>query len=327
MSKQPLIVVYWPMEDIVTDRLRQIGDVVVIDKKSGGFREQLYNCLPEAHALIGSGLKIDAELLDRAPQLKIVSNTSVGYDNFDIVEMTKRHIMATNTPDVLTETTADLIFGLMLSTARRIPQLDRYVKEGKWTRSIGQELFGTDLYGQTLGMIGMGRIGSAIARRAKLGFHMPILYHNRSRSQQVEAELDARYCSLDDLLQQSDFICLMTPLTPETTKLIGKREFALMKDSAIFINGSRGGTVDEQALIHALETKQIAAAGLDVFEKEPLPADHPFLKMDHVVTLPHIGSATYATRLAMEELAANNIIDALQGRKPRSLINQEVWTS
>lgn len=326
MNKQPFIVAYWPMEDIVMNKLKRFGDVVVINKKAGGFREQLYRLLPEAHALIGSGLKIDAELLDRAPHLKVVSNTSVGYDNFDIAEMTRRGIMATNTPDVLTETTADLIFGLMLATARRIPQLDRYVKEGQWNRPIGQELFGTDLYGKTLGMIGMGRIGTAIARRAKLGFHMPVLYHNRSRSEQAEAELDARYCSLDDLLQQSDFICLMTPLTPETAKLIGKRQFALMKDTAIFINGSRGGTVDEQALIHALQTKQIAAAGLDVFEKEPLPADHPFLQMDHVVTLPHVGSATYATRLAMEELAADNVIDALQGRKPRSLINQEVWT-
>jgi glyoxylate/hydroxypyruvate/2-ketogluconate reductase len=324
-SSKPYIVAYTPFEDQILDKLTQIGEVYVIDKKLGSFREQLAKHLPHVNGLIGSGLKVNAELLDKAPNLKIVSNYSVGYDNLDIPELTKCGIMATNTPDVLTETTADLMFGLIMATARRLPQLDRLVKDGKWTKSIGKELFGTDVYGKTLGMIGLGRIGAAIARRAKFGFHMPILYHNRSRSEQAESELDARYCQLDELLQQSDYVCLMTPLSPETVNLIGAREFGMMKETAIFINGSRGATVDEQALIHALETKQIAAAGLDVYVKEPLPASSPLLSMDHVVTLPHVGSATMATRLAMEDLAADNLIAGLTGKKPPSLINPEVW--
>lgn len=325
VSSTPYIVVYTSFEESTLNELRQVGEVAIIDKKLGSFREQLAKHLPKANALIGSGLKINAELLDRAPNLRIVSNYSVGYDNFDIPELTRRGIMATNTPDVLTETTADLIFGLMMATARRLPQLDRLVKEGKWTESIGKELYGTDLYGKTVGMIGLGRIGSAIARRAKFGFNMPILYHNRSRSEQAEAELAAQYCSLDDLLMRSDYVCLMTPLSPETEKLMGAREFGLMKETAIFINGSRGGTVDEQALIHALETKQIAAAGLDVYVKEPLPNTSPLIHMDQVVTLPHAGSATVATRLAMEKLAADNLIAGITGKLPPSLINQEVW--
>lgn len=325
MSSTPFIVAYTPFEEQILEKLRQIGEVFVIDKKQGSFREQLAKHLPQASGLIGSGLKVNAELLDRAPKLQIVSNYSVGYDNLDIPELTKRGIMATNTPDVLTETTADLMFGLMMATARRLPQLDRLVKEGKWIQSIGKELFGTDVHGKTLGIIGMGRIGEAIARRAKFGFNMPILYHNRSRSEQAELELDARYCQLDELLMQSDYVCLMTPLSPETVNLIGAREFGLMKKTAIFINGSRGATVDELALIHALETKQIAAAGLDVYVKEPLPASSPLLKMDHVVTLPHVGSATIATRLAMENLAADNLIVGLTGKRPPSLINTEVW--
>jgi len=325
MRNKPYIVAYTPFEEQTLVRLRQVGDVHVIDKKQGSFRDQLAQHLPHAQALIGSGLKVNAELLDQAPNLKIVSNYSVGYDNFDVPELTKRGIMATNTPDVLTETTADLIFGLLMATARRIPQLDRLVKDGKWTSSIGRELFGTDVYGKTLGMIGLGRIGTAIARRGKFGFHMPILYHNRSRSEAAEAELGAQYCSLDDLLKQSDYVCLMTPLSPETRNLIGEREFKLMKETAIFINGSRGATVDEEALVHALETKQIAAAGLDVYVKEPLPASSPLLQMEHVVTLPHVGSATIATRDAMEALAADNVIAGVTGQKPSALINQEVW--
>ncbi|TCZ77713.1 D-glycerate dehydrogenase [Paenibacillus albiflavus] len=325
MRNKPYIIAYTPFEEQTLEKLRQVGDVHVIDKKQGSFRDQLAQHLPHVQALIGSGLKVNAELLDQAPNLKIVSNYSVGYDNFDIPELTKRGIMATNTPDVLTETTADLIFGILMATARRIPQLDRLVKDGKWTASVGRELFGTDVYGKTLGMIGLGRIGTAIARRGKFGFNMPILYHNRSRSEAAEAELGAQYCSLDELLKQSDYVCLMTPLSPETMNLIGEREFKLMKETAIFINGSRGATVDEEALIHALETKQIAAAGLDVYVKEPLPANSSLLNMEHVVTLPHVGSATIATRDAMEALAADNVIAGVTGQKPPTLINQEVW--
>jgi gluconate 2-dehydrogenase len=232
--------------------------------------------------------------------------------------------MATNTPDVLNETTADAIFGLLLITARRMAELDRYVKEGKWEAPIGENLFGVDVHHKTLGIIGMGKIGTAIAKRAHFGFGMNILYHNRSRNQKAEEQFHATYCELEDLLKQSDFVCLMTPLTSETKHLIGLKQFQLMKRSAIFINGSRGQTVNEKDLIYALQNKLILGAGLDVFEQEPVPKDHPLLKMNNVVTLPHIGSATYETRYAMAKLATENLIKGLKGLCPPNLINQEV---
>lgn len=216
----------------------------------------------------------------------------------------------------------DAIFGLLLSTARRMPELDRYVKEGEWKRGMTEDLFGVDVHHKVLGIIGMGRIGSAIAKRAKYGFDMNILYHNRSRNEEAEQKYQATYCELDELLTQSDFVCLMTPLTKETEERIGYREFSLMKKSAIFINGSRGKTVKEQDLIRALQEKQILAAGLDVFAQEPLPLDNSLLQMKHVVTLPHIGSATAETMLAIAKLAAENLVKGATGKRPPSLIQE-----
>jgi gluconate 2-dehydrogenase len=286
------------------------------DRKDSNFLQELHT----AHGLLGSSLKIDKELLDHAPNLKIVSNISVGYDNLDIEELNKRGIQATNTPGVLVDTTADTIFGLLLATARRMPELDFYVKSGKWNGTKNEDLFGVDVHHKVLGIIGMGSIGKAIAKRAHFGFDMDILYHNRLRNEQVEKEFNAAYCELDELLKTSDFVCLMTPHTPETDKLIGEREFHLMKDTAIFINGSRGRNVDEAALIYALQNQQILAAGLDVYETEPINKENPLLKLPNVVTLPHIGSATKETRDKMARLAAENLAAGLESKVPLNLI-------
>src|SRR5699024_8375605 len=234
--------------------------------------------LKNTDGIMGLELQVDKELLDHAPQLKVVSNVSVGYNNLDVEELTKRGILATNTPGVLDDTVADTIFGILMATARRIPELDLYVKSGNWKNAVaGPEYYGTDVHHKTLGIIGMGRIGQAIAKRGHFGFDMDILYHNRSRKPEAEEKYHATYCSLDELLHHSDFVCLMTPLTPETEGMIGKREFELMKKSAIFINGSRGKTIVEKELIEALQDGDIAAAGLDVFEQEPVQPDNPLL--------------------------------------------------
>lgn len=285
-------------------------------------RDKLLTSLRDAEGLLISGGKIDAELLEHAPRLRAVSTISVGYNNFDIEAMKARGVIGTNTPDVLNDTVADLIFGLMLAAARRIPEMDRYVKEGAWKRGDNKTLFGLDVHHKQLGIIGMGSIGEAVARRAKFGFNMKIAYHNRNRKPDTEAALGAEYLSLQALLQTSDFIVLMTPLTPQTKGMIGYREFALMKRTAIFVNASRGATVDERAMVQALQEGLIFGAGLDVFEQEPVSADHPLLHMPNVVTLPHIGSATAQTRLDMAMLAAENLVAALQGQTPACLVKE-----
>ncbi|AXN40777.1 2-hydroxyacid dehydrogenase [Peribacillus butanolivorans] len=276
-------------------------------------RSQLLKQISDADGLLITGEKIDDEFLDHAPNLKAVSNISVGYNNYDLEAMKKRNVIGTNTPDVLDETVADLALALMLSTARRLPELDKLVKDGKWGSKGDEPLFGVDVHGKTLGIIGMGRIGESIARRGKFGFNMEILYHNRRRKPEVEETVGATYTTLEHLLRESDFVLLMVPYTPETKKLMGREQFALMKKSAIFINTSRGQTVDEKALIEALQNKEILAAGLDVFDQEPVAPDNPLLTMPNVVTLPHIGSATHQTRYDMAMLAAKNLVAAVTG--------------
>ncbi|WP_410769953.1 2-hydroxyacid dehydrogenase [Fontibacillus sp. BL9] len=285
-------------------------------------RARLLESLGDADGLLTTGGKINAELLEHAPHLRVVSNISVGYNNFDLEAMKSRGVLGTNTPDVLNETVADLIMGLMLSTARRIAEMDRYVKEGQWKRGDDELLFGLDVHHKKLGIIGLGSIGEAVARRGKFGFGMDVLYHNRHRKPEAETALQAEYRSLPELLRESDFIVLMTPLTPETRGLIGQREFSLMKRTAVFINASRGATVDESALIYALENKLIYGAGLDVFEREPVAADNPLLAMPNVVALPHIGSATEHTRREMAMLAAENLVLALQGHTPPNIVKE-----
>ncbi|QGU94300.1 bifunctional glyoxylate/hydroxypyruvate reductase B [Clostridium bovifaecis] len=283
-------------------------------------KELLFNELQDTEGLLTSGTKINEELLSHAPKLKVVSNISVGYNNFDLGCMKARKVMGTNTPGVLDDTVADLVFALVLSAARRISELDAYVKKGKWRESDNENLFGVDVHHSTLGIIGMGRIGETIAKRARLGFDMEVLYYNRSMKPKIEKELGVEYSSLEDLLKKSDYIVVMTPLTKETEHIIDYKEFDLMKKSAIVINASRGKTINEEALIDALKNKRILAAGLDVYSVEPVNLDNPLLKMPNVVTIPHIGSATSKTRFDMSMLAAKNLIIALSGHTPPNLV-------
>ena len=286
---------------------------------------KLRDALPRAHGLLGASLKLDAELLDLAPDLQAIASVSVGVDNYDIDYLTERRILLSNTPDVLTETTADTGFALILATARRVVELANMIREGNWTRNIGPTHFGSDVHGKTLGIIGMGRIGEALAQRGHFGFGMPVIYHSHSPKPAVEQRFNAQYRSLTALLQQADFICLTLPLTAETEGLIGAEEFALMRPESIFINISRGKVVDEMAMIEALSAGQIRAAGLDVFEREPLNQDSPLLQLNNVVATPHIGSATHETREAMARCAVDNLLAALVGERPVNLVNPEVW--
>ncbi len=267
---------------------------------------------------------IDAEVFDSAPKLRIVSQYAVGYDNIDLKEATKRGIYVTNTPGVLTETVADFAFALMLAVARRVVEADKYVREGKW--KVGWHplmMIGSDVYERTLGIIGMGRIGSAVARRAK-GFGMKVLYYDAIRREDLEKELGVEYTDMDKLLEESDFVSLHVPLTPETYHLIGEEQLRKMKPTAFLINTSRGKVVDQKALYKALKEGWIAGAGLDVFEQEPIPPDDPLIQLKNVVLAPHAASASYETRSRMAEIVAENLITFLNGKVPPTLVNKEV---
>ncbi|NWN84241.1 MAG: D-glycerate dehydrogenase [Halomonas sp.] len=281
--------------------------------------------LPKAHGLVGSGLPITPELLDTAPNLEAIATISVGYDGIPVDELTRRGILLCNTPDVLTETTADTGFALILAASRRVVELADFVRRGDWQASIGEAQFGSDVHGKTLGMIGFGRIGAAVARRGALGFGMRVLYSNASPKPALEQELGAERRTHDSLLAEADIICVTVPLTAETEHLIGAHEFGLMKPSAIFVNIARGRVVREADLIAALEKGQVRAAGLDVFEQEPLSPESPLPHMPSVVALPHAGSATHETRDAMAQRAVDNISRALQGQRPISLVNEKAW--
>ena len=323
MKKQ--VVLYKKLSPLLMARLHEHTDVTLIDNLNPEGIAQLRDALPHAQGLLGASLKLDAQLLDLAPNLEAIASVSVGVDNYDIDYLTERRILLSNTPDVLTETTADTGFALILATARRVVELANMVRNGQWQRNIGPVHFGTDVHGKTLGIIGMGRIGEALAQRGHFGFGMPVIYHSHSPKPAVEARFDAQYRSLKELLQQADFICLTLPLTAETEGLIGAEEFALMRPESIFINISRGKVVDEAALIEALRTGQIRAAGLDVFEREPLQADSPLMTLNNVVATPHIGSATDETREAMARCAVDNLLMALAGERPKNLVNAGVW--
>ncbi|AOH53975.1 D-glycerate dehydrogenase [Peribacillus muralis] len=263
--------------------------------------------------------QIDESLINRAVNLKIIANMAVGHNNIDVHSATERGIMVTNTPGVLTETTADLTFGLLLATARRMMEAADYLKSGKWETWSPMQLTGQDVHGATLGIIGLGRIGEALAKRAK-GFDMNLVYFNRSRKYEQEKELGIDYLPIEKLLQVSDFVCILLPLTPDTAYMIGKEQLKLMKRTSVLINTARGGIIDEKALYQALKDRDIWAAGLDVFEEEPVSVDHPLLTLPNVVTLPHIGSASIATRMKMAALAVQNLADGLAGDTPRNLV-------
>lgn len=268
--------------------------------------------------------RLDAAAISALDGVKVIANVAVGFDNIDIAAATARGILVTNTPGVLTETTADLAFTLLMATARRIVEAHKFVHSGQWKRWTIDLLAGHDIHHRTLGIFGMGRIGQAMARRGR-GFSMRVLYHDSVRaSSELERELALEYADRETLLRESDFVSLHVPLTAETRGLIGRRELETMKPTAILINTARGPVVDEAALAEALREKRIAGAGLDVFEREPQV--HPLLlELDNVVLAPHIASASVATRLRMSTMAAENVIAALAGQRPPNLVNTELW--
>lgn len=267
--------------------------------------------------------RVDAEFVAAAPRCRVVANMAVGYDNVDVSALTARGVLLTNTPGVLTETTADLAWALLLAAGRRIVAGQKLIEAGGWRSWSPMFMVGQEIAGATLGIVGAGRIGAAVARRAA-GFAMPILYHNRRPAPDLEAATGARYWSLDDLLRDADAIVVTVPLTAETRGMFGAREFALMKPTAVFVNVSRGPVVKEMELYAALQQGRPWAAGLDVFEQEPIGADHPLLTLPNVTAVPHIGSATVATRTRMASLAATNLVAALTGQPVPNPVNPEV---
>lgn len=258
---------------------------------------------------------IDCDMLESATNLKVISNLAVGFNNIDTEAAKEKGIIVTNTPDVLTETTADLAFGLLLATARRFNSAEKELREGGWLSWTPMGFTGMDVHGTTIGIIGMGRIGEAVARRAK-GFSMDVLYHNRSRKLETEKEVGVEFAELDDLLKRVDHVVILVPFTEETKGMIGERELSLMKKTATLISVSRGGIVDEEALYDALKNETVFAAGLDVFETEPIPLEHPLLTLPNVTAVPHIGSASVETRRTMMNLNVKAIMDVLEGKEP-----------
>jgi len=316
------IVAYRTLPAEVAALLRERADLVDVDADVPG---ALAAALADADGAIGASVKITPAMLDGA-RVKALSTISVGFDAFDVADLTRRGIVLAHTPDVLTESTADTVFALILASARRVVELAEWVKAGHWSASIGPAQYGVDVQGKTLGIVGLGRIGGAVGRRAALGFDMRVLYTSRRPNPDAERRYGARRVDLDELLATADFVCVQVPLTADTHHLIGAAELRKMKKSAILINASRGATVDEAALIDALASGAIHGAGLDVFETEPLPADSPLLSMPNVVALPHIGSATHETRHAMARCAADNLLAALDGTLTRNVVNPEVLT-
>ncbi|RMX01286.1 D-glycerate dehydrogenase [Allofranklinella schreckenbergeri] len=311
---RPRVLVATPTFAEVVDKLRACFDVQANEGEQAWTGADFTARLADKHGVIPSiAQPIDAAVLAQAPHLQIVANMAVGYNNFDLAALRAAGVVGTNTPDVLTETTADFGFALLMAAARRVGEAERYLRAGQWRKWRHDLLLGADLHGSTLGIIGMGRIGQAIARRGAHGFGMRVLYHNRSRlPADTEAALGARYAATkEQVLQQADHVVLVLPYTPGAHHLIGAREIALMKPTATLVNIARGGIVDDRALARALAEGVIAAAGLDVFENEPALAPE-LLALDNVVLTPHIASATRPTRLAMAHLAADNLIAFFQ---------------
>ncbi|WP_243300052.1 2-hydroxyacid dehydrogenase [Bacillus litorisediminis] len=318
MNRQKIVITRKIPESYVNDLKKQFEVVMWSSEDQPVTREYLLNEVKDASAILSMLTDtIDRELLSQGSELKVVANMAVGYDNIDVQAARDLGITVCNTPDILSDTTADLAFALMMATARRIVEAAEMVKQGKWLSWSPYFLAGYEIHHKTIGIVGMGKIGEAIAKRAT-GFDMNILYYNRSRKPDAEQRLGAVYADLDTLLQESDFIVCMIPLTAQTKGLFGEKEFKKMKRTAIFINAARGAVVDESALIAALEAGEIAGAGLDVFEKEPIDANHPLLQFPNVVALPHIGSATHETRSAMIALCCENITRVLRGERPKT---------
>ena len=326
MTTKPVVFCSWTFPEAGLALLREAAEVHVWPGPEAAPREALLAELRTAAGVFALPPtdRLDAEAMASAPNLKVISGFGVGYDYVDVPEATRRGILVCNTPGTLTETTADQTWALLLAAARHVAQGDRYVRSGQWTKYEPALLLGSDVHGATLGIIGLGAIGTAVARRAS-GFGMKVLYTGRSRKPEAEAATGAAFRSLHDLLAESDFVSVNCALTPETRGLIGARELALMKPGAILVNTARGAVVDQRALAAALQSGRPAAAGIDVYEQEPLPAGDPLLACENAVLVPHLGSATHATRARMAQVAAENIVAALQGRRPAHLVNPEAW--
>ncbi|MDO8698996.1 MAG: D-glycerate dehydrogenase [Rhodoferax sp.] len=327
MNKPKILIARAIFPEVIA-RLAQHFDVETNQIDEVWTPSQLVARLQDKQGVFAMGTeRIDASVLSQCPSLKICANMTVGYNNFDLDAMTAAGVLGTNAPDVLTETTADFGFGLLMATARRMAEGEHYLRAGKWTKWRYDMLVGSDIHGSTLGILGMGRIGQGIARRGALGFGMKVIYHNRSRlDATTEAQCQASYVSKEELLKSSDHLVLVIPYSPQTHHVIGAAELAMMKPSATLINIARGGIVDDAALAVALRNNTIAAAGLDVFEGEPKV--HPdLLTVPNVVLTPHIASATTPTRLAMANLAADNLIAYFTHKKPLTPLNPAVLNS
>ena len=314
------VVLFSQIDPTIHEKLTDRFDLHVIQPKSGDVEQQLLEYSQFAEGMIGAGRILNRKNLDQAKHLKIISSVSVGYDNYDLAFLNQQKIWLAHTPHVLTESTADLAFTLLLSAARQVPHLDAWTKQGQWKKTIQPAQFGVDVFGKTLGIIGLGHIGAAIARRGFHGFNMSILYHSRQEKPEYANTLNAQYCQLDDLLQQSDFVVVAVDLNESSKALIAARELALMQPHAVLVNIARGAVIDEAALVQAIQAQQIFAAGLDVYQQEPLQQS-PLFGLERVVTLPHIGSATAETRFKMAELAFENLCLALEGGQPKYLVN------
>jgi lactate dehydrogenase-like 2-hydroxyacid dehydrogenase len=317
------IFVTWPVEPEARAILERAGPVATNPTEDELPQPELARHAAGVEALIPTGAhRVSEAVIAAAARLRVVAVAAVGYNLVDVAAATRRGILVTNTPGVLTETTADMAWALMLATARRIGESDRFVRAGRWAGVTWSLMLGHDVHRATLGIVGCGRIGKAVARRAQ-GFGMRVLYHNRHPDPEAEA-LGAAYCPKAELFREADFVVLAVPLSGETRRLVGEAELALMKPTAFLINIARGPVVDEAALVRALRERRIAGAGLDVFEEEPRV--HPgLLELDQVVLTPHIGSASRATRLAMAMRAAENCVAALGGARPPDLVNPEAW--
>lgn len=319
---RPKVFIAKPIPQEVEDYIGKYCDYKIWTEEVKIPQEILLKEIADVDGLMISKWNVTDEFLDHAPNLKIISNVAAGYDGFDIEVMKKRNILGTNTPNVLDDSVADLAMGLIIMASRKLGKLNQYVKNGEWHKLDDKEFLGQDVHHSTLGLIGMGNIGEKIVKRATLGFDMNVIYHNRTRRPDIEQKYGVVYSDMDNLLMTSDFVLVMVPLNSATHGLIGEKEFGLMKPTSFFFNCSRGKIVRENDLINALREGKIRGAGLDVYEIEPVHKDNPLLKMDNVVTMPHMGSATEKTRFDMAMRAAENLIAGVTGQEPPNVVKE-----
>jgi glyoxylate reductase len=325
MADKPQVYVTRRIPEVGVQLLQEQFDVRIWDSDDVVPRDVLVRELKEADGVLALLTeRFDGATMDAAPKLKVIANMAVGFDNIDVAAATERGIVVCNTPGVLTDTTADCAWTLLMATARRVIEAYKYVHEGKWKTWGPLLLRGQDVHHATLGLIGLGRIGSAVAQRAQ-GFSMRVLYYDAIRRQDLEQSLGLIYAPMEQVLREADFVSLHVPLTPETRHLINAERLRLMKQTAVLVNTSRGPVVDHKALYAALRAGQIWAAGLDVTDPEPIPMDDPLLTLDNCLIVPHIASASFKTRDEMAALAARNIVNVLHGRPPETAVNPEVW--